>query len=408
MATWQPVALGLRMGRENRLRRIARTRHPPGRSKSRSCLPTIISAAGSDLETGWGAGPIESMFTKAGTLSPRWTLPRTRLCCMCGDWMWRQSQLHGRRWGARVGGGAYRFCGYGYHVAYDGSGNVTALMRSGGDTVAAAYEYGPFGENVRTEVLDEAVRNQPFRFSTKFTDHETNLVYYGQRFYDPSTGRFLNRDPIGEAGGTNLYAFVGNNPVNGIDVLGTNPITDFFGWLMGVFKGGDNSRPSIFDGPTSTVVPAGVETAMTGSDFEGFYDGDPANSAKGVHDTNVRNEVARIVQGKYAGRTPTQTAQVSRKLRTSTSAYRQPYTLGEGRAPRLRVASGHRPVRHRCRTRDRLLRPWDGPLEAENRVRLSLRAKSRDFQDNSRIRDREPRILIRPGGIPYKTTAGTC
>jgi len=50
--------------------------------------------------------------------------------------------------------------------------------------------------------------------------HETGLVYYGKRFYSPSLGRFINRDPIEESGGLNLYGFCGNNSVNRWDVLG--------------------------------------------------------------------------------------------------------------------------------------------------------------------------------------------
>lgn len=121
-----------------------------------------------------------------------------------------------------------------YHVCHDGSGNVAALAtRKPGDPtdgrVVAAYEYGPFGETVRAWVaptlspeIRDAFATRPFRYSTKFTDSETNLVYYGYRYYDPSLGRFINRDPIGESGGLNLYAFTGNSPVNGYDYLGLN------------------------------------------------------------------------------------------------------------------------------------------------------------------------------------------
>jgi uncharacterized protein RhaS with RHS repeats len=45
-------------------------------------------------------------------------------------------------------------------------------------------------------------------------------VYFGLRWYDPDTGRWLSRDPIEEAGGLNLYAYAGNNPVNFIDPIG--------------------------------------------------------------------------------------------------------------------------------------------------------------------------------------------
>ena len=46
------------------------------------------------------------------------------------------------------------------------------------------------------------------------------LVQTAQAFYNPSTGRWLNRDPIEELDGPNLYAFVHNNPANQLDALG--------------------------------------------------------------------------------------------------------------------------------------------------------------------------------------------
>ncbi len=60
----------------------------------------------------------------------------------------------------------------------------------------------------------------PFRFSTKYQDDETELLYYGYRYYSASTGRWISRDPIEEEGGRNLYAFPLNAPINGIDYLG--------------------------------------------------------------------------------------------------------------------------------------------------------------------------------------------
>jgi RHS repeat-associated protein len=88
--------------------------------------------------------------------------------------------------------------------------------------VAAVYEYSPCGELLRNENPDStlAAAPQAFRFSTKFTDDETGLVYYGRRYYHPWKGRFLGRDPKEEAGGLNLYGFVTNNQINRWDVLG--------------------------------------------------------------------------------------------------------------------------------------------------------------------------------------------
>lgn len=60
----------------------------------------------------------------------------------------------------------------------------------------------------------------PFRFSTKYQDDETDLLYYGYRYYNATTGRWINRDPINERGGLNLYGFLNQNPLNSIDSLG--------------------------------------------------------------------------------------------------------------------------------------------------------------------------------------------
>jgi RHS repeat-associated protein len=85
-----------------------------------------------------------------------------------------------------------------YFPAYDGNGNVMALVSASDGSLAARYEYGPFGEALRA--TGSAASANPFRFSTKYTDDETGLLYYGYRFYNPQLGRWANRDPIEEAG----------------------------------------------------------------------------------------------------------------------------------------------------------------------------------------------------------------
>jgi len=62
--------------------------------------------------------------------------------------------------------------------------------------------------------------NNPFRFSLEYFDEETELVYYNFRYYSPDLGRWLNRDPLGESGGFNLYAIAANNIINRWDYLG--------------------------------------------------------------------------------------------------------------------------------------------------------------------------------------------
>jgi RHS repeat-associated protein len=63
-------------------------------------------------------------------------------------------------------------------------------------------------------------RANPIRFSTKYQDDETDLVYYGGRYLNTSTGRWLSKDPMDERAGSNLYAFVQNRPTDRFDILG--------------------------------------------------------------------------------------------------------------------------------------------------------------------------------------------
>ena len=104
-----------------------------------------------------------------------------------------------------------------FFPAYDAQGNVNGLIDTSGN-LDAAYEYDPFGKLIR--YAGDRTDSMSLLYGTKYRDHETGLIYYGYRYYDPRQGRFINRDPIGESGGLNLYGFVGNNPLNAIDFLG--------------------------------------------------------------------------------------------------------------------------------------------------------------------------------------------
>ncbi len=106
-----------------------------------------------------------------------------------------------------------------FYPTYDANGNVSEYLDETG-AVAAHYEYSPFGRIIASTGTSD---DFAFRFSTKYQDNETDLLYYGFRYYVPETGRWLSRDPIGERGGLNLYAFVGNDGVNWVDSFGLTP-----------------------------------------------------------------------------------------------------------------------------------------------------------------------------------------
>jgi len=148
--------------------------------------------------------------------------------------------LSGTMDGAGGVGGLLMICNFqspiGTHfAAYDGNGNVVALVSATTGTETARYEYGPFGEPIR--VTGPAAAINPFRFSTKRTCNTTDLVLYEYRAYSYILGRWLSRDPVGEKSAeefgllemfgdgvgqrvTGPYLFIDNASIGGVDKLG--------------------------------------------------------------------------------------------------------------------------------------------------------------------------------------------
>ncbi|MCC6321133.1 MAG: RHS repeat-associated core domain-containing protein [Phycisphaerales bacterium] len=134
--------------------------------------------------------------------------------------------------------------GVGMVPLYDGNGNILRLHTvdfTPGDSVMASYEYGPFGE-LRAMNGVQGHRN-PMRWSTKWTDAETGLVYYGYRYYAATVGRWLNRDRIGESDGPALSTFIGNGAPNFVDALGLRKVRLEFDAFISGFRGAVLSEP---------------------------------------------------------------------------------------------------------------------------------------------------------------------
>ena len=112
-----------------------------------------------------------------------------------------------------------------YYPAFDGNGNVMALVDAADGTVAANYEYGPCGEPLKA--TGPLAKLNPFRFSTKYHDEETGLVYYGFRYL--GDGVWLSRDPAEESGGKHLYGFVRNRSVGAVDSNGLREYENYSG-----------------------------------------------------------------------------------------------------------------------------------------------------------------------------------
>ena len=103
------------------------------------------------------------------------------------------------------------------YFMHDALKNVTSIF-DGQQKQQARYEYAPFGSPITEE--GDMARENKFRFSCEFSDDELGLVYYNYRHLNPADGRWINRDPIAEQGGWNLYGFIDNRVINCIDILG--------------------------------------------------------------------------------------------------------------------------------------------------------------------------------------------
>ena len=106
--------------------------------------------------------------------------------------------------------------GYTYYYHQDGLGSVTELTDFT-QIIVNTYRYDPFGK--RKTSTSETVAN-PFEYTGREYDESANLYYYRARFYDPSIGRFISKDPLEGSFGTDLYIYTRNNPVNYVDPLG--------------------------------------------------------------------------------------------------------------------------------------------------------------------------------------------
>jgi RHS repeat-associated protein len=98
------------------------------------------------------------------------------------------------------------------------SGSITSLSNAAG-VLAQAYTFDSFGN----QTASSGSLTNPFRYTAREFDSETNLYYLRARYYDSNVGRFISEDPIRFNGGINLYAYVMNNPLNLTDATGLAP-----------------------------------------------------------------------------------------------------------------------------------------------------------------------------------------
>ncbi len=187
-------------------------------------------------------------------------------------------------------------------LSVNGNSNFTSLNPGGGNYTLAQLKSGAVAGITSTTKIAiwvgiatnggslsatvNSIQNPvltPFTYTGREYDPESGLYYYRARYYDASTGRFISKDPIGFAGGYNLYAYVGNNPVKWNDPSGTSGIP---GMIIGGFAGavgGYTSGLISGNGNLTAAVLGGVAGGTVGALVGGidFFASNAAGAAAG-------------------------------------------------------------------------------------------------------------------------------
>ena len=126
---------------------------------------------------------------------------------------------------AQFFGGGELISSSSYFYAMDQLGSTREMTDNSGN-IQAEYSLDPFG---RVAKISESVASD-FGFTGYYCHARSGLNQATYRSYSSSLARFISRDPIGETGGINLFAYVGNNPISKSDMKGLKCGAGFAGW----------------------------------------------------------------------------------------------------------------------------------------------------------------------------------
>lgn len=137
-----------------------------------------------------------------------------------------------------------------YYYLYNGHGDVTQIVDTSGNPVNS-YSYDEWGNILsQTEQI-----NNPFKYAGEIHDPETGLYYLRARYYDPSLGRFINKDTnegdITNPLTLNLYTYAYNNPLIYIDPSGNIGIRQIDNFAMGLLASGIEGITDLIELPTA-------------------------------------------------------------------------------------------------------------------------------------------------------------
>lgn len=175
-----------------------------------------------------------------------------------------------------------------YYVS-DGFGSPVEFINQSTVT-STVYQYDPYGAYQTTTATGSAAAQNPYRFVGGTYDRTTGWIKYGQRWYNPTTGRFSTQDAhsfLADPANGNRYAYAGDDPVNNIDPTGESWFSDALDWTGRIVSDavgcisavgiasetGVTEYASALAGPVGTGVAvagscaAGVVSAETGADL---------------------------------------------------------------------------------------------------------------------------------------------
>ena len=176
------------------------------------------------------------------------------------------------------------YTGQTHYLALDGLGSPVAMVNQSG-THTAAYTYDPYGQVTATSPSGGGAHNTNiYRFAGGIRDNSSGLVHYGQRWYNPATGRFTQRDSLetlADPTRANRYEYAAGNPVNYVDPSGAD-------WCGGA----GIALGFIGLAATYAAPPVGIAIGLTGI-ATGVY-GEAYNCGGETWDTTYQIEEPQI------------------------------------------------------------------------------------------------------------------
>ena len=165
-------------------------------------------------------------------------------------------------------------------------GDVIGLTGANGEKVEA-FAYDAFGN----QLSEEETSATPFRYNGEYYDEETGFTYLRARYYDPTTGRFIQEDPIKD--GSNWYTYCVGNPVNYFDSNGL--------WMEGDEKLSDGAQTyTTYYGEQWEIANAKLQASLAAGDKQGV-----AAARLEMHEWNAKANDIRYLdsQGLVSGTT---------------------------------------------------------------------------------------------------------